>query len=368
VARTGAVLADCGGGRGPHVEPFRESGWRIHPLAMPAGGVLPELVEPPSLVLMPHTLERMADPLPALKALRRQMPPDGLLAVATADLLAPKTHAREAQPWLADSHLRLYSFNSVQCLLARAGFKAESVRRIAGTGIVAVLARLDEYGPEPVHDDAVALQQLYGALRKPGSADTLGDNLAGLAETQPGVLPLLCRRLDRSRYTIRRSGHCLVAVLGRSGELPTDEEQPIVHWGDLDGYVAVPDGGSHRTLVQLGLGSGELATALAESLRADQHLFIWEADAALARTVLEVVDLSPLWLSSQVSLLLGLHPYRTEEQRLRLHEPSLVYSTRSARQWNTWGYRDIISRIGPGEALDHDEGAEIVEEPRLLLG
>jgi hypothetical protein len=276
--------------------------------------------------------------------------------------------ARDAQPWLADSHVRLYSFNAVQCVLARAGFMAESVRRIAGTGVTAVLACLNEGAPEPAPDDPVALQQLYGALRKPGSADTLGHNLAALAETQPGVLPLLCRRLDRGRYAVRRSGHCLVAVMGRNGEMPTDEEQPIIHWGDLDGYVAVPDGSSHRTLVQLGLGSGELATALAEGLRADQHLFIWEADAALAKTVLEVVDLSPLWLSSQVSLLLGLHPYRTEDQRLRLHEPSLVYSTRSARQWNTWGYRDIISRIGTGDEDGDESCMEIAEEPRLLLG
>ncbi|HZS11241.1 MAG TPA: hypothetical protein VFA38_03255, partial [Nitrospirales bacterium] len=92
-----------------------------------------------------------------------------------------------------------------------------------------------------------------------------------------------------------------------------------------------------------------------------------EADPVLAKTVLAAVDLSPLWLSTQVSLLIGTQPYRSAAQRRMLREPSLIYSTRSARQWNTWLYRDIISSFVPAEGMDDAaEVPEIADEPRVL--
>ncbi|HZS12486.1 MAG TPA: methyltransferase domain-containing protein, partial [Nitrospirales bacterium] len=270
IPRHGAILADFGGGEGPHVEPFRAAGWRITPLTMPLGDASPDAGEIVSVVLMPHTLERLTDPVTVLKAIRKQLPPDGMLALVTADLLSPSVPAHEAQPWLSDSHVRLYSFNSVQTVLTHAGFRPESVRRVAGTGAVAVLASPDEHVVDAEPDDPMSLQELFHAVRHPGAADTLGHNLAALAETQPGVLPALCRKMDTGRYSVRRSGSCLVAVVARLGDLPGEEELPVIHWGDIDGLLEPPqfDASSPQTLVQLGLGSGELATALAEQLHA----------------------------------------------------------------------------------------------------
>src|SRR5215217_4599615 len=52
VPRHGAILADFGGGDGPHVEPFRSAGWQIRALAMPTGRTMPDAGEIVSLVLM----------------------------------------------------------------------------------------------------------------------------------------------------------------------------------------------------------------------------------------------------------------------------------------------------------------------------
>jgi hypothetical protein len=228
-----------------------------------------------------------------------------------------------------------------------------------------IMARPATWVPDHPPDDPVAIQQLFQVLQWPGSTDVLGWNLASLAETQPWVLPVLCRAMDRDRYAVRRSGGCPMAL---EVQTPDGVRIPVVRWGDLDGYKDMPEllvppsatsqgraqTVNDETLVQLGLGSGELAVRLAEGLCDSQHLFIWEADPLLARTILEVVDLSPLWLSTQVSLLLGDEPAGPPARRRRLMGPMILHSTDSARCWNTPLYRQILGQLNLSGAA-HNE-------------
>lgn len=196
----------------------------------------------------------------------------------------------------------------------------------------------------PWSADPEAIRQLF-AVSRPGEAvGALGWNLAALAETQPWTLPLLCRKTDPERYVVWRSAAGPVAVAARDDD---EVEVPLLHWGGCDGQGRPPTLSGLPTIVQLGLGSGELAGALAERAGPRQHLFVWEADPALARAVLEVTDLSHLWLSAQVSLLLGEQPALPADRLRRLGDPAQVVTTASARRWNTWIYRTILSGLNP---------------------
>jgi hypothetical protein len=192
--------------------------------------------------------------------------------------------------------------------------------------------------------DPEAIRQLAAACRGRGAVGPLGWNLAALAETQPWTLPLLCRRTEPGRYVVRRSAAGPVAVAARDED---GSEVPLLRWGGLDGQGRPPTLWGLPTIVQLGLGSGALAGALAERAGPRQHLFVWEADPALARAVLEAVDLSHLWLSAQVSLLLGERPDLPPDRRRRLGAPAQVIATDSARRWNTWIYRTILAGLNP---------------------
>lgn len=339
---------------------FRERGWDICSVASTASlfeqssESAPEARRPwpqrPgrtfSLVLG-GAIERLADPGPRLRFLRRHVDEEGFLFLAVPNLLEPRPAGRPLEDLFRSSSVRLYSPGMGRTLLARSDFRTEEVRAFHGDGVMGLVARPVDYEPDHPFDDPQAMLELFRVLQWPGSTDRLGWNLASLAETQAWTLPPLCRQPDRDLFAVRRSGRCLVALEGRRAEGDAGE---IVTWGSLDGYQqerGTPASWAEQedTLIQLGLGSGELASHLAERLGSGRHLFVWEADPALARAVLELVDLSPLWLSGQVSLLLGPHPELPPALGRRLLSPALVYSTPSAKLWNPWAYRSILSRL-----------------------
>jgi len=360
------VLATAGFDRGRflrarHAEavlfPFKERGWLVY-----EEGASDQRF---SLILFTQAIERVPDPIPTLRAMRSSLDEDGVICVVTPNLLDPPPAARLFGELFSGAHARLYSPGALQTILARSGFQAELVRSCQGDGLLGIIAKPVDWVQDHPFDDPAAIQQLFEVLQWPGSTDVLGWNLASLAETQPWVLPPLCRIGERNRYAICRSDRSLLALNAHLSEGP---EIPIVRWGDLDGYKETPElinpkvpscQGPTRTmtdetLVQLGLGSGELAKRLAESLDGSQHLFIWEADPVLARAILEVVDLSPLWLSKQVGLLLGEEPVVPTEHRRRLERPTLLHITDSARCWNTSVYRQILGRLDLSDSASRE--------------
>jgi len=340
--------------------PFRALGWDICSVASAAslldrpddadpGSVRPSLHSPGRTfsLILGGSIERLADPGPRLRFLRHYLDDEGLLFLAMPNLLEPCPSGRPVEDLFRGSSLRLYSPGMGRTLLARNGFRTEQVRAFHGDGVLGLLAGPADAEPDHPFDDPQALRKLFRVLQWPGSTDVLGWNLASLAETQPWALPALCRRRDDRVFQPRRVGRCLVALEAHTAD---GHEEPVISWGALDGYRRdtdmPPSRAEHeQTIIQLGLGSGELATSLAEQLRPDQHLFIWEADEALARTVLELVDLSPLWLSRQVTLVLGAQPALPSALDRRLFAPSWVYVTDAARQWHPWAYRRILSSL-----------------------
>ncbi len=322
-----------------------------------------------SLILLSDAIEALPDPVPWLRRLHLHLQADGALCIGTRNLLAPGPCGVPAEP--PPACLRLYSRGALEVVLARAGFRAEPEAYYEG-GSLGLLARAEERVPEPPWDDPAAIRQLYGAQGALATLGPLGWNLAALAESQPWTLPLLCRRPEPGRYAVLQGAVGPVAVVA-----PRDDgaDVAIVRWGELDGLGTPPPAFSSRaprTLVQLGLGSGEQAAALAERLHPAQHLFVWEADPSLARAVLEATDLSHLWLSAQVSLLLGEFPDLPAERARRLLDPALVYPTASARMWNTWIYRTVLGTLtpaaipAPGRLRLREEPAAAADRLRLL--
>lgn len=344
-------------GDGDMLLPFRERGWDICdvPSSSPAlswrgGGERPWARASGrkfSLVIR-DAIERLPDPLPSVQALRSFLEEDGALFVTGSNLLDPGPADRMTNELLHQSHVRLYSPGMAQTVLARCGFQTEAVRAFRRDRSLGILAKPVSGTADHPFDDPAAILEMFRVLQWPGSTEILGWNLAALAETQPWVLPPLCRRLERHAFVVRRSGRCLTAVECRASE---GGDRAIVRWGERDGYLNDPaqpqPGLRDATIIQLGLGSGELATHLAERLYDDQHLIIWEADPVLAKTVLRLVDLSPLWLSTQVSLLVGPQPELPPALRLRVQAPAHVYNTLSSREWNPWAYRQILGDLNP---------------------
>lgn len=364
VRRRRLLAVGCGGGErtadSALIETFRRRGWDVCEVppqsptlawlaaAIPRRAQSSDPVRKFSLILR-GGLERLVDPLPRLLALRRHLSEDGWLFVFTPNLLDPAPAERLPRDLFGEASVRLYSPGMARTVLARSGFRTEQMRAYRRDRTLGLLARPAERAEEPGFDDPAAIQDLFRVLQWPGSTEALGWNLAALAETQPWVLPALCRRPEGQAFVVRRSGRCLLAVEGRTEE---GRPVPIVRWGESGGSggeSGLPAGRLSRdaTIVQLGLGSGEAAARLAERLTDAQHLFIWEADPELAKTVLRLVDLSPLWLSTQVSLVIGSQPGLPPSLSHRLQAPAQVYTTPSARQWNPWAYRQIVSRLNP---------------------
>jgi hypothetical protein len=300
-------------------------------------------------------LECFPDPIPFLRALRPCLEPGGRLLISTVNVLAPPSSEQLLQELFFGVQARLYSYNALRTILARSGFVVESVEGFSEGAGLGLSARPCEWEADAPHDDPHAVQQLYRAHGWPGSVEPLGWNLAALAEHQPMTLPLLCRQMESGRYLIRRSGRHVVGLIGTTEE---GDVVPIARWGTLDGnraLLASMPADESATIVQMGLGSGELAGALAQRLAPSQRLFIWEADPLLARTVLDAVDLSHLWHRADVSLLLGDAPMLTTEQQARLQAPSFVYSTDAARSWNPSTYRHLLGSLNLSETASGTE-------------
>jgi SAM-dependent methyltransferase len=304
-----------------------------------------------SLILFSHTVEHIPDPTPMLRSMKAHLEDDGVLFVATPNLLDPPMD-RLTVGFLAGAHVRLYSPGALGALLAQCGFRVEKKADFHANFGMGMIAKPVDGITDLPHDDPVAILQLYGALLQPSSARTLGRNLASLTKHHWWILPILCRRLDASRYRLRADGHRVSAILGKG---PAGSPVQILREDErdrLDGCGEdLPDrlGPDDATLVQLGLGWGSLALEVGRRLSGSQHFFIWETDPALAKLILKTVDLTPLWESTKVTLILGDRLHLPADQRCRMMQPSKLFVTGSARRWNAGLYRSFMDRVKTGE-------------------
>lgn len=365
----GRTVLDIGCGSGSLLAAFKERGWQVFGIdPVPAwtefarrlvGGTDRTIVTgqygPESfpgqrfaLILFSHTVEHIPDPIPMLRMMHRHLAEDGLLFVAAPDLLQPPSKDKLFRGHLAGAHVRLYSRRALRTVLARSGFSTEASLFFKSDYGQGIIVRPMEGVPDQPLDDAAAVHALYRGLACRDSTDFLGHNLAAMARGQRVAIEALCKKSQDYRVRIEPGlkGGFRLLVTTRDGATV-----PVVRFGDLDGFLeadvaadqhSAPEG---ATLVQLGLGSGELALALAGSLRRSQHLVIWEADVALARAVLAAVDLSPLWDSPQVTLLVGRRVHLMADQRRRIMSLSRLFVTGSANRWNRDLYQGFIDLL-----------------------
>lgn len=372
------TVLDVGCGSGTYLLPFKERGWEVFGIdpvprwtefARRRLGGTPETIVTGrygpdafpgrrfSLILFSHTVEHLPDPVPLLGAMRDHLEEDGVLFVATPNLLNPPARERLFEGFLAGAHVRLYSPASLATVLARAGFRITGGVDFPGRFGMGLLARpgarAGETIPPGPYDDPLAIRQLYGALTEPETAAPLGRNLLGLRAVQRWVLPILCQRRDARRYRIRTENGAPRALFGVTAR---GVEVPIARWDDGEGpdpAALVPwdrldeDAG----IVQLGLGSGAEALALARRLRGGQRLAIWEADPVLAKLVLKAVDLTALWASGRVMLHVGRQPVVPPGRSFELLRPSVLYRTEAAARWDRSVYDRIRELAGASTPL-----------------
>ncbi|MBI5411320.1 MAG: class I SAM-dependent methyltransferase [Nitrospirae bacterium] len=367
----GRTVLDIGFGQGGFLRAFHERGWEvfgIDPVPTWAdfvrkcvGGTERTIVNGHygpetfpgqrfSLILFSHTVEHLPDPAPMLRTMRRHLAEDGALFVAAPNLLNPPPVDMMFNGFLAGAHVRLYSRHALKTVLARSGFRADTDLEFQGSFGMGLVARPADGVPDCSFDDATAIRRLYIALAHPQEGGALGRNLAALLKTQWWVLPSLCQQVDTGRYRVERNGGA-VSIIGLAAN---GEEVPIVRRGERQDCQPSVDErlwAKEETLVQLGLGSGELARTLAARLKEGQHLFIWEADPSLAKLILKLEDLSPLWDSSRVTLILGNHPILPADRKACLMRPCALYLSESAQRWNEPVYRTIIATLRAREAV-----------------
>lgn len=375
------TVLDVGCGSGTYLLPFKERGWAVFGIdpvprwtdfARRRLGGTPETIVTGhygpgalpgrrfSLIIFSHTVEHLPDPIPLLRAMRGHLEEDGVLFVATPNLLNPPARERLFEGFLAGAHVRLYSPASLTTVLARAGFRITGGVDFPGRFGMGLLARPrareGETIPPGPYDDPLAIRQFYGALQEPETAAPLGRNLLGLRAGQRWLMPILCQRQDARRYRIETRAGAPRALFGVTAR---GDEVPIARWDGRAGpdpADAVPwdrlaeDAG----IVQLGLGSGDEALALARRLRGAQRLAIWEADPVLAKLVLKAVDLTGLWASGRAMLHVGKQPVVPPGRSFELLRPSLVYRSGAAARWDSPVYdriEDLIDasapRVGP---------------------
>lgn len=366
------TVLDIGCGSGTYLKPFKERGWEVFGIdPVPAwtdfarrqlGGTERTIVTGSygpdcfperkfSLILFSHTVEHIPDPVAMLRSMRALLEDDGILFVATPNLLDPPME-RLTSGFLAGAHVRLYSPGALARVLAQSGFRVEKKADFHSNFGLGVMARPADDIADIPPDDPMAILQLYGALLQPLSARTLGRNLAALTRRHWWLLPTLCRQLDVARYRFETDGHRVRAVRGAT---PAGPEVPILREEEdrrLDACGEdLPEafGSDDATVVQLGLGWGTLALEINRRLRGAQHLFIWEADQTLAKQLMKVRDLSPLWESERVTLVLGESLHAPADRRRRMLSPSTLYVTGAARRWNRGLYRSFMDRVKMGE-------------------
>lgn len=356
----GRRVLGIGGGSVSLLAAFKARGWEIFGKAEAFRG------HTFSLILFCHAIEHSADPLPQLRAMRRHLDADGLLFVATPNLVNPPTAGGPFPGLLAGAPVRLYSPGALRTVLARSGFRSRPElyeRPGFGMGLLAQLPR-GRTGPatEGPADDAAAITELFLASQRWDAAGPFGRNLAGLLASQPSILPALCRKADaQERLRFTQWGETVVAIAGVTA---AGQEVPLVSWEGPGEGRAEPVGripADARAVVLLGLGSGTEARALARRLAPSQRLLIWEADLALARAVLKVTDLSELWTSGQAALLLGERPLHAIPE-----PPVAVYRTEAARHWDHSIYQRIVDRL-LGPALSPQAGGRRAGS-RITLG
>lgn len=374
------TVLDIGCGSGTYLLPFKERGWEVFGIdPVPAwtdfarrqlgetdrtivtGSYGPDCFprQKFSLILFSHTVEHIPDPVPMLRSMKTLLDDDGVLFVATPNLLDPPMD-RLTVGFLAGAHVRLYSPGALGTLLARSGFRVETKADFHSNFGVGMIARAADGIADLSCDDPVAILQLYGALLHPSSARAFGRNLAALTKDHWWLVPALCRRLDASRYRLQADGLRVSAILGKEPagslvQILREDER-----GRLDGCGEdLPDQfePDDATIVQCGLGWGDLALAVNRRLRESQHLFIWEADPVLAKLILKVVDLSPLWESTRVTLILGDRLSLPAARRERMKRPFKLYMTGSARRWNVDLYRGVMGLVNKGERRSAGIGA-----------
>lgn len=333
----GRRVLSIGCGAASLLAAFKQRGWEVCGRAEAFRG------QTFSLILFCHALERLPDPLPKLRAMRRYLDPDGLLFVATPNLANPPA-AGPLQPLFSGTHARLYSPGALQTVLARSGLRTRTEwyeRADFGMGVLAQLPHgRTQTATEGPLDDAAAISELFLAVQDPKAAGPSGRNLAALLATQPQTMPSLCRKAMKDRLRFAYWGG---TVVGIAGIAESGEEVPLVSWegpgeGSLEAAGRITQGAG--TIVLLGLGSGVEARKLAGRLTPDQHLYIWETDPALAKAVLAVADLSELWASGRVTLLLGERPLQAVPR-----SPVSLYWTHAARHWNHSVYERIAERL-----------------------
>lgn len=362
----GRRVLDIGCGSGSFLLAFQERGWEVFGIdPVPSwtehvrrvtGGTEQTIVtgcydadsfpgRTFSLILFSHTIEHLPDPAPLLQAMRRHLDEDGLLFVATPNLVNPPAADGLFKGFLAGAHVRLYSPGALRTVLARSGLRTRTelhYRPAFGFGLLAQLprGRLQAATEGPL-DDAAAIRDLFLAVQRKEESGPFGRNLAALLASQPHTLPSLCRKAEtHDRLRLTHWGETVVAIAGITAG---GEEVPLVSWegpgeGSLEAAGGItPDA---KTIVLLGLGSGAEARKLAGRLSPGQHLYIWETDPALAKAVLGVADLSELWASGRVTLLLGERPLQAVPA-----PPVSLYWTHAARRWNHSAYVRIAERL-----------------------
>lgn len=328
-----------GGGSASLLAAFQARGWEVFGRAEAFRG------QTFSLILFCHAIEQLSDPLPKLRAMRRHLDVDGVLFVATPNLVNPPPAAGPFPGLLAGDPVRLYSPGALRTVLARSGFRSRPElyeRPGFGMGMLAQLPRgRTQPATEGPADDAAAITELFLASQRWDVAGPFGRNLAGLLQSQPSILPALCRKADaQERLRVTHWGETVVAIAGVTA---AGQEVPLVSWEGPGEGRAEPIGrvpADARTVVLLGLGSGAEARSLARRLAPSQRLLIWETDLALARAVLKVTDLSELWTSGQATLLLGERPLHAIPP-----PPVAVYRTEAARHWDHSIYQRIADRL-----------------------
>jgi SAM-dependent methyltransferase len=138
-------LLEIGCGNGQSLQRLRELGWdvegvEVDPVAVELArskgirvshGKLADAGFPDEhfdAVLMHHVIEHVHDPEPFLRECRRIIKPGGKLVMVTpnADSLGHRRHGRNWYPLDPPRHLYVYTVQSMEALLAKAGFEASA--------------------------------------------------------------------------------------------------------------------------------------------------------------------------------------------------------------------------------------------------
>jgi len=319
-------VLDIGCATGMFLRPFAQQGWRA--VGLDAGGewieygrrafgldLRSEFFTGEScpgrqfdLILFSHVIEHVFDPAPVLAAIREKLSDGGYLFIGTPNVLAPK---RKLYPGLfGGDHVRLFSPRTLSAYLRRHGFRAVTIETCQPRGLRALAVKTDRVAAPDLRerDEWQAVHALYRGLFTPAKASILQRNLASLVERQEEVLAEACRWHGPHRYCVgrgkggidnvgvKKSDGLVVWLYGEQGS--EERARRMV----IDRNVR---GQAFAVTLLVGLGLGHLAEILDAQLDPSCRLYIWEADPALFATVVRYRDLTALFRSPRVTLLVG---------------------------------------------------------------